>query len=86
MLNHHPLSDHHPRALKEELVKRGTEVARLHRDSIKFYAKSAASESSIDLAKLNLTIQQIHTFTSNILFEQRRFGLSYPSLYQIKCI
>ena len=29
-------------------------------------------------------IKQIHTFTSNILFEQRHFGLGCPSLYQVK--
>ena len=29
-------------------------------------------------------IKHIHTFTSNILFEQRRFGLGCPSLYQVK--
>ena len=29
-------------------------------------------------------IKQIHTFTSNIWFEQRRFGLGCPSLYQVK--
>ena len=32
-----------------------------------------------------MLIKQIHTFTSNILFEQRRFGLGCPSLYQVKC-
>ena len=31
-----------------------------------------------------IIIKQIHTFTSNILFEQRRFGLGFPSLYQVK--
>ena len=31
-----------------------------------------------------VVIKQIHTFTSNILFEQRRFGLGCPSLYQVK--
>ena len=32
------------------------------------------------------TIEQIHTFTSNTgkLFEQRRFGLGCPNLYQVK--
>ena len=30
-----------------------------------------------------IIIKQIHTFTSNILFEQRRFGLGCPSLYQV---
>ena len=29
-------------------------------------------------------IKQIYTFTSNMLFEQRRFGLGCPSLYQVK--
>ena len=29
-------------------------------------------------------IKQIHTFTSIILFEQGRFGLCYPGIYQIK--
>ena len=33
---------------------------------------------------LALFIKQIHTFTSNILFEQRRCGLGCPSLYQVK--
>ena len=31
-----------------------------------------------------MIIKQIHTYTSNILFEQRRFGLGCPSLYQVK--
>ena len=31
-----------------------------------------------------IIIKQIHTFTSNILFEQRRFGLGCPRLYQVK--
>ena len=31
-----------------------------------------------------MIIKQNHTFTSNILFEQRRFGLGCPSLYQVK--
>ena len=31
-----------------------------------------------------IIIKQIHTFTSNILFEQRRFGLGCPGLYQVK--
>ena len=31
-----------------------------------------------------IIIKQIHSFTSNILFEQRRFGLGCPSLYQVK--
>ena len=29
-------------------------------------------------------IKQIHTFTSSMLFWQRRFGLGCPSLYQVK--
>ena len=36
------------------------------------------------LPKNMVFIKQIHTFTSNILFEQRRFGLGRPSLYQVK--
>ena len=31
-----------------------------------------------------IIIKQTHTFTSNILFGQRRFGLGCPSLYQVK--
>ena len=31
-----------------------------------------------------MIIKQIHTLTSNILFEQRRLGLGCPSLYQVK--
>ena len=31
-----------------------------------------------------IIIKQIHTFTSNILFERRRFGLGCTSLYQVK--
>ena len=31
-----------------------------------------------------IRIKQIHTFTSNILFEQWLFGLGCPSLYQVK--
>ena len=30
-----------------------------------------------------IIIKQIHTFTSNVLFQQRRFGLVCPSLYQV---
>ena len=33
-----------------------------------------------------ICIKQIHTFTSIILFEQRRFGLCCPSLYQFDLI
>ena len=38
-------------------------------------ALAEANESSL--------IKQIQTFISNILFEQRRFGLGCPSLYQV---
>ena len=31
-----------------------------------------------------LIIKQIHTFTSNILCGQQRFGLGFPSLYSVK--
>ena len=31
-----------------------------------------------------IIIKQIHTLTSNISFEQRRFALGCPSLYQVK--
>ena len=40
---------------KEKLVKCATEVARLHGVSEKLYTKSAVSESSVALARLNLT-------------------------------
>ena len=40
---------------KEKLVQCATEVARLHRVSIQSCTQSAVSESSIALARLNLT-------------------------------
>ena len=47
---------------------------------------SAMSSSAIrsTVVEYTFVIKQIHTFTSNMLLEQRRFGLGSPSLYQVK--